>query len=318
MSKKLKRFDVGVLTRHEFVDHVIDYLGQVSELNIVSSKVDEHIKFFKAMIKEKRQTIPAAVVGYGGSGKDLRDLPTPLQTKLLPLVFRHWHEIAEGNKKIPLLILGHSFDEVFLRKMRILNVAIPDLRLIQFINVHRFNSINDRFNTINNHYVNSLMKDKKIKNEVNDLHTAVVEYLKAGGELGGRSYHVLDCEVPAGEGTVKSEVIDILALEKKRRWLTVIELKFEKLTNASLQSVIFQGLDYCNWVEDHKKGLNMLFSKYKIDTRRRTRLIIINGPEKFPQFHKDFADSCIKKDRYQEIELYYTNSSIPLRISPFC
>ena len=317
MVKKRKRFDVTVLERYEFVDYIIDYLRKVSELNVISSKVDKHIRFMKAETNEKKEMISAAVIGYGGSGKDLRDLPTPLQTELLPLVFRHWHKVSGGDKKVPLVILGHSFDEVFLRKIRLLNVAIPDLRLIQFINVYRFNSINDRVNAIKGHYKNSLMKDKKIKNEVNDLQSAVVEYLKAGGKLGGQSNHVLDCEVPAGEGTIKSEVIDILALEKKRRWLTVIELKFEKLTNVRLQSGIFQGLDYCNWVEDHKRGLNMLFPKHKIDTRRRTRFIIINGPEKFPQFHKDFAKSCVKKDRYQEIELYYTNSVIPLRVSLF-
>jgi hypothetical protein len=36
---------------------------------------------------------------------------------------------------------------------------------------------------------------------------------------------VLDWEVPAGEGTKKSEAIDILALEREQKWLTVIELK---------------------------------------------------------------------------------------------
>ena len=201
--------------------------------------------------------------------------------------------------------------------MRLLNIAVPDLRLIQFINAYRFNSIERRFKSMKDHYENHLIEHPKIRNEVNDFHPAVVEHLKSGIELGGRSYDVLDCEVPAGEGTVKAEVIDILALEKKRKWLTVIELKYEKLSNARLQSSIFQGLDYCNWVEEHKRGLSMLFPQYNIDVRRRARFILINGPEKFPAFHLDFAELYIKKDKYQEIEFYYSNSKLPLKFTQF-
>jgi len=312
-----QRFNVKVLERYEFVDYIIEYLKQALRLKIENPKIEKHLKFYKGTFNKKGKATSVAIVGYGGSGKDLRDFPTPLQTELLPLVFKHWHKISNGNSNIPLIILGHSFDEVFLRKMRLLDIAIPDLRIIQFINVYRFESIKNRFQELENHFQKKLIYKSRIKNEVNDFHSAAVEYLKSGGELNGRKYHVLDSEVPAGEGTIKSEVIDILSLERKRRWLTVIELKYEKLTNARLQSAIFQGLDYCNWIEDHKRGLSMLFPQYNIDVRRRTRLILINGPEKFPEFHKDFAKACTKKDKYQEIELYFAKNKIPLSLTQF-
>lgn len=315
--KKRERFDVKVLERHEFVDYVIKYLKNELGVLIDNAAYSNHLAFYKAVIHDKNKYIPAAVVGYGGSGMDLRDLPTPLQTELLPCVFEYWNKVSGGNSAIPLLILGHSFDEVFLRKIRLLKIAIPDIRLIQFINVNNFASMEARFGRFKEHYAKNLANGSKIKNEVIDFQSAVVEYLKGGGELGGRTYDVLDCEVPAGEGTKKSEMIDILALERKRKWLTVIELKYEKIQNARLQSMVFQGLDYCNWVEDHKRGLAMLFPKHAIDVRRRTRLILINGPDGFPESHKDFAKACNVQDRYQEIELYYTNDSAPLKFTTF-
>lgn len=316
-SKKRLRFDVKLLERYEFVDYIVEYLKNNLGAVIEAKNSSNHLAFYKATICDRNKQISAAIVGYGGSGTDLRDLPTPLQTELLPLVFEYWHKISAGSSAIPLIILGHSFDEVFLRKIRLLKVTIPDIRLIQFINVYRFESIKERFRRIKEHYETNLTNAVKIKNEVMDFQAAVVEYLKSGGELGSYNYDVLDCEVPAGEGTKKSEVIDILALERKRKWLTVIELKYEKLLNARLQSVIFQGLDYCNWVEDHKRGLAMLFPEQAIDVRRRTRLILINGPDKFPESHKEFAKACNLHDRYQEVELYFTNDRIPLVLNRF-
>ena len=316
-SKKRQRFDVRVLERYEFVDYIINHLKNTLELRIETSKIDNRLKFSQATVNDKNRRLKVAVVGYGGSGKNLRDLPTPLQTELLPLVFNFWHKVSKGNVKTPLLILGHSFDEVFLRKMRLLNDAIPDLRLIQFINVYRFSSIKRRFDMYDYHCQRHLAEKPSIRNEVNDFHPSIVDYLKADGELDGKKYYVLDCEVPAGEGTVKSEMIDVLALERKKRWLTVIELKYEKLDNRRLQSSIFQGLDYCNWVEEHKEGLAMLFSDHKIDTRRRTRLIMINGPQKFAEFHKQIAHNVTLRDRYQEIEMYYSNDRYPLSLKLF-
>lgn len=316
-SEKRIRFDVKVLERYEFVNYIVEYLKNNIGVTIELPNYSNHLAFYKGSICVKNKQLPAAIIGYGGSGTDLRDLPTPLQTELLPLVFEHWNKISAGDSAVPLLILGHSFDEVFLRKIRLLKIAIPDIRLIQYINVLRFKTLQESFQCIKEHYENNLTKTVKIKNEVTDFQAAVVEYLKAGGELGGYSYDVLDCEVPAGEGTKKSEVIDILALERKRKWLTVIELKYEKLLNARLQSVIFQGLDYCNWIEDHKRGLAMLFPEHAIDVRRRTRLILINGPEKFPESHKEFAKACNLHDRYQEVELYFTNDHIPLVLNQF-
>jgi hypothetical protein len=311
---KRKRFNTKVLERYEFVESILNYLQNKCNLRTTLSKRDKNIGFYSGTRKENGKLLPVAIVGYGGSGKDLRDLPTPLQTELLPLIFEHWNKISDGNIKTPLIILGHSFDEVFLRKIRLLKVVIKDIRLIQFINVDRFRSLEERFQKLDNYY-DTLLKNLKIKNEKNDFQAAIVKYLKSGEALGKYRYDILDCEVPAGEGTIKSEVIDILAVERERKWLTVIELKYEKLPGVRLQSVIFQGLDYCNWVEDHKRGLAMLFPNKVIDVRRRTRLILINGPDKFPVFQTEFAKACRACDPYQEIEFYYTNDNEPLVFS---
>lgn len=316
--RERKRFDIKTLERYEFVNYVIEYLKNNTDFTIGSPRFSPNrLVFCKGSICARSKQIPIAIVGYGGSGTDLRDLPTPLQTELLPTVFDHWNNVSGGNGAVPLLILGHSFDEVFLKKIRLLKIVIPDIRLLQYINVINFSYFEKRLSQFREHYNNKLLNVTKIKNEVIDFQAAVIEYLRAGGELGGYSYDVLDCEVPAGEGTKKAEKIDILALERKRKWLTVIELKYEKLLNTRLQSVVFQGLDYCNWVEDHKRGLAMLFLNKVIDLRRRTRLILINGPDGFPESHQEFAKACNIQDRYQEVELYYTNDSVPLSFTAF-
>jgi len=38
---------------------------------------------------------------------------------------------------------------------------------------------------------------------------------------------------------------------------------------------------------------------------------------KFPEIYAKFVEVCKTYDRYQEIELYYTNDRIPLTIRPF-
>jgi hypothetical protein len=316
-EKKAKNFDRKRLEKYLFIEKTLDYLeNNGCGLENVIPFPDEHPKLYKASINERKKNLQIAIAGYGGSRKDIRAFPTPLQTEYLPTLFEHWNKISEGNGHVPLLILGYSFDEVFLRKIRLLSAVIPDLRLIQFINVmHLKDSRNESLRKLYAHYQS--MNDSKFKDERYDLKAAVVEYLKEGGDLDGRTYEVLDVEVPAGEGTIKSESIDILALESKSKWLTVIELKYVNSTNRHLRSVIFQGLDYCNWAEDYKKGLAMLYPEHHINTRKRTKLILINGPGKFPSFHEHIARASRIKDRYQEIELYYTNDSIPLTITPF-
>jgi hypothetical protein len=312
-----ERFDVRCLEKYQFVDYVIQYLKENNALLIKSNKVERHLKLLTGTVFENRKETKIACVGYGGSGSDLRALPTPLQTELLPFVFHFWNNVSDGDKSVPLLIMGHSFDEVFLRKMRLLGTAIPDLRLIQYINVLNLSYLEERINRMKEHNQKMVNEKKKIKCEVMDFQAAIIEHLVKDGRIGQEKYHVVDCEMPAGEGTKKAEVIDILALEVRRKWLNVIEVKFEKLNKPRTQGVIFQGLDYCNWVEEHKKGLAMIFPDRKVDTRRRTRLLVINGPDGFPGFHKDVVNACVKKDRYQEIELYFTGNKLPLEFKRF-
>jgi len=315
-SKIKHTFNVMRLEDYTYVHQITKYLKKNIGMKLDPFKKSNHLELYKGYTSKG---FPAALIGYGGSGPDLRALPTPLQTELLPLLFEHWKNIkkAEGNKNIPLLILGHSFDEVFLRKIRLLKTEIPDIRLIQYINIEHLKSYEYRFRKLTEYCESNLTEGVAIKSEKNDLQPAVIKYLISGKELGGKSYKVLDWEVPAGEGTRKSEVIDILALESKHKWLTVIEIKFENINKTRLLSVIFQGRDYCNWVEDHKRAIEMLFPNHAIVVRRRTRLILINGPDKFPDSYPDFTNACSRRDRYQEIELYYTNDHIPLSFTQF-
>ena len=303
-------------SRDEFINYIVDYLKNNCSVKVNHEKIENGLLFLEGTASIGRKLSPVALVGYPGSGKDIRDLPTPWQTEVLPILFRFWSELSKKNELVPLIILGHSFDEVFLRKVSLLRPAVKNIFMIQYINVWNINHLGDQLDQCGHHMENSLKKEAAIKNERHDLKSAIIEYLRIGNKLGQFEYEIIGIEVPAGEGTKKSESIDILALERQRHWLTVIELKYEDIGRRRLESSILQGLDYCRWVEENKRALAMLLPKHKIDTRRRTRLILINGPKKFPTFYGDFIRSWQERDRYQEIELYYTNDRTPITISP--
>jgi hypothetical protein len=303
-------------SRNEFVKYIVDYLKNNCSFKIYPNKVENGLIFYEGTDSIGGKLSPVALVGYPGSRKDIRDLPTPWQTEVLPIIFRFWSELAKKNELVPLIILGHSFDEVFLRKVSLLRAAIKNIMMIQYINVRNIEHFEDQLVECRRHMENSLKKEIVIKNERGDLKSAVIDYLSSGNKLGQYDYEIIGIEVPAGEGTIKSESIDILALERQRHWLTVIELKYEDIGHRRLESSILQGLDYCRWIEENKRALAMLLPMHKIDTRRRTRLVLINGPKKFPAFYGEFIKSWRERDRYQEIELYYTNDRIPVTISP--
>ena len=286
----------------------------------------------KPIENKKNITIPIALYAHTGQKRksaqpedtQTKDARTPgLQASVLndtlPKLYEFWQECSNSNPRIPLFIIGHSFDEVFERKIRLLAPCIPDIRMLQYINVHRFinskNSIEKRRSKVKKDYDNLSARKGKIKDERTDFMSAMHDYLSNGGELGGKKYDILDWEVQTGQGTKRAEKIDFLAVEKSKKWLTVIELKFARSTDTRLKAAIFQGIDYANWVEKHKYELAMIYPKPKIHLRHRTRLILINGPKGFPGYYRNISGSYCSKDKYQEIEFYALKNEF-LPISP--
>jgi hypothetical protein len=189
--------------------------------------------------------------------------------------------------------------------------------MLQYIHVHRFfnfkTSITKREDNLIEKYNKLRIGKRIIENEGNDLMSAFHNYLSAGKELGGSKYDIVDWEVQAAEGTNRAEKIDFLAIERSKKWLTVIELKFTSIKDIRLHGSLFQGMDYCNWVEKHKYELTMIYSNQKVHFRHRTRLILINGPEGFPNYYPEIIRNYRSKDRYQEIECYrLEKSTLPL------
>lgn len=74
MSEKRQRFDVRTLDRYEFVDYVLEYLKNNIGITVESSNRSNHLAFYKGSIRVKNKQLPVAIIGYGGSGTDLRDL----------------------------------------------------------------------------------------------------------------------------------------------------------------------------------------------------------------------------------------------------
>jgi hypothetical protein len=278
----------------------------------------QYLKLKTATFIDNKKTSIVPMGLYGGGGQELRHIPTPYLNNTLPKLYEFWRTFSHSEPGLPLFIIGHSFDEVFERKIRLLTPCIPNIRMLQYINVHRFfcfrTSIEERKTKIKKEYKELLTHRKTIKDERHDFIPAMHNYLSMGGELGGKKYEILDWEVQAGEGTKRAEKIDFLAVERSKKWLTVIELKFADLEDIRLKGSIFQGMDYCNWVEKHKYELAMIYSDLKINTRHRTRLILINGPKGFPDYYSEIIKSFRSRDKYQEIELYSLNNA-SLRIN---
>lgn len=283
--------------------------------------IGQNLQLYTAIFAENKRHITVPVVLFGGTGQELRNISTPDLNNTLPKIYEFWVKITGLNTDAPLFIVGHSFDEVFERKIRLLCPCIPDIRMLQYINIHRFRnastSTENRANKLVMKY--EIVKQKRnIENEEDDFMAAMYNYINNEGKIGDKNYRILDWEVQAGEGTTRAEKIDFLALERSKRWLTVIELKFTDLIDIRLQGSIFQGMDYCNWVEKHKYEIAMIYNnkKWKIDTRRRSRLILINGPDGFPSYYSRIVTCCKKIDRYQEIELYSLSDEVlPIKLN---
>jgi hypothetical protein len=268
----------------------------------------QYLQLWTATLIENKKNITVPIALYAGTGQKRRDIPTPDLNDTLPKLYEFWRKYSNSNPHIPLFIIGHSFNEVFERKLRLLGPCIPYIRILQYINVHRFfifkTSIEERRSKMKKEYDKLSAGKRKIENEKCDFMSVMYHYLSNGGELGGKKYDILDWEVQAGEGTLRAEKIDFLAVERSKKWLTVIELKFADLKDKRLHGSIFQGMDYCNWVEKHKYELAMIYSNHKIHTRHRSRLLLINGPKRFPDYYPKIRRSYCSRDKYQEIELY--------------
>jgi hypothetical protein len=327
MAKKKKdgKFGYALKTLEYFRE-----IGKHSELK----SYGEYLQLCTAPFKNI--TIPIALYGHSGQRrkpaqaedkrredtqtKDARTLGLKASAlnDTLPRLYEFWQEHSKSNRITPLFIVGHSFDEVFERKIKLLSPCIPDIRMFQYVNLSRFSSSNKsnvmRSSDMKSRFNKLLASGRSIKREVEDFMPAMHDYLIKEGELGGKKYDILDWEVETGQGTKRAEKIDFLAVERRDNWLTVIELKFTNLEDIRLKGSIFQGMDYCKWVEKHKYELAMIYSNDKINLRHRTRLILINGPAGFPSYYPEIRKRYRKTDKYQEIEFYFLGDvSAPIR-----
>jgi hypothetical protein len=269
----------------------------------------KYLQLWTATLIENKKHITVPIALYWGTDQKREDFSASSLNDTLPKLYEFWQKYSNSNLHIPLFIVGHSFDEVFERKLKLLSPCVPDIRMLQYINVSRFfnvkTSIEERSSKIKKQYDNLFAGKRRIENEKHDFMAAMHNYLNNGGELGGKKYDILDWEVQTAEGSKRAEKIDFLAVERSKKWLTVIELKFTDLNDKRLLGSIFQGMDYCNWVEKHKYELAMIYSNHNIHSRHRSRLILINGTKGFPDYYPKIIDSYCSRDKYQEIELYY-------------
>ncbi len=303
--------------QYRIAKKTLSYFNNISCLKLKDS-YGKHLQLYTAILSEYSNNTTIAVASYSETGPELRHIATPVLNNTLPRIYNFWKQCSNSDPLIPLLVIGHSFSEVFERKISLLSPSIPIIYRIQYINVSRFfnykTSRPAREKTIKKNF-GMLESRGEIRNEEPDFMAAIYDYLCHGKEIGGKKYDVLDWEVQAGEGTKRAEKIDFLSVERSNRWLTVIELKFTNAEDIRLHGSIFQGMDYCNWVEKHKYELSMIYSDHKVHTRHRTRLILINGPEGFPKYYPELIRNSYSKDKYQEIECYRLDkSTLPLSL----
>ena len=337
MKKAMKKKDDREKTNDKkpikftYAKKTIKYFEKALTNFKVEEKYGRYLQLGSARFIENKKDLIVPIALYGGTGQLSRTIPASSINDTLAKLYKFWEKYAKPHQDVPenqtkpdpdfpLFVVGYALDEVFERKIGLLGPCIRDIRMLQYINVYRFfcsnSSMEKRTETMNKKYGDLLKRNGIIKNEKDDLMSAIHTYLTEGRNLDGRKYDILDWEVQAGEGHQRAEKIDFLAVEKsKRKWLTVIELKFTDLDDPRLQGSIFQGMDYCNWVERHKYELAMIYSDQKIHTRHRTKLILINGPDGFPDYYPDILEKYCSKDKCQEIELYSLKTlSLPIEL----
>lgn len=214
------------------------------------------------------------VVGFPGYGVDLttRNITAPyLRHVLYPIVDLHRRLNDHYGDSLPCLyLLGVWFPDVFLRKFRLLEHAIPKIIVLT----------PDLFDDVS-------AKGLELPEKVNEqwVQLRLREMMKEDEDTGlavpvKRGYIHLEYlrhELSTTEGTVKREQLDVLAVDKADRSLVLFELKGPDGSRKELENLFFQALDYREWLEHNKLALKLSFEKIRgitLNTEKPVRMVL--------------------------------------------
>jgi len=271
--------------------------GLISKKPVITEKLTRLPLF----VYQGKKSWEGLVVCFPGTKKDLstQNVSTPYLRHILYPIIDLQQRLREYYKKsMPCIyVIGDRFNDVFLRKFRLLKINTPHVIILT----------GDLQKCINK--PPELPKEGK-KNTENRIKYLLCKMssegnLKIPTDNGTDiDFRYICNELPAFEGTQNPERLDILGYDKIDKSLAAFEIKKpDTKDRVDLENLFLQGLEHLNWLEDNKMTIKFMFegpAGNKINTRKRVKLVLGFGGENPPELFEEFRKAK-QKDRYFEV-----------------
>lgn len=296
------------------LNNLLDLLRKVAEKNRMQiddvpeellergeDKITKLLTNLKLCVIKGNRSWGGLIVGFPGSKKELYtySVGTPYLRKILYPILELYKRLNKQAESRCLYILGARFSDVFLRKFRLLKSIIPHVIIIT----------DDLMKCANN--VSKSIIEKKSKITEKWIQGYICKKMRSPDVLnipvegGSIETGFIAYEVPAYEGTLKPEKLDILGYDKNDHSLIAFEIKGPECDLVELKNLFLQGIEHRNWLEENKMAIKFLFEGpkgKKIYTTKRVRLILGFCGEKVPPLFFKLRKQAMRKDPFLKID----------------
>lgn len=304
-SSDLKK---GILDS-EHMDELKELLGNHLTIEkipndlIKTSNISGYLTKLPLFIAKGNKSWQGLVVGFPGDAKDIttRNVGTPFLRMLLYPILELFQRVNEhlNNDAKCVYFLGSRFPDVFVRKFKLLSLLTPHLIILTNDLVKTIRDYSPEISKPQNNKLESLYQ-QKLCAAMNSEGGLSVPTASGQIKIGYISH-----KVRTAEGTKNPEELDILGYDTKNNSLVVFEIKGPSCKKNQLENLFLQGLDHRNWIEDNKMAIKFIKEGpqgKKINTRKRTRLILGFCNEEIPPLFHELRNTLVRKDKYVEID----------------
>lgn len=269
-------------------------------------KITDNLGRLELRISKGNKSWEGLVVGFPGTKKQLSTefVGTPYIREILyPILDLHRRLQQYNRRKMPCIyLLGERFNDVFLRKFRLLNTVTPHVVVLT----------DDLLHCIKSNSFKVPAPQKKL-NEAWIQYNLCKKMLSNNGlSLCGITTKLLAFEVPTHEGTKNPERLDILGYDANDGTLIALELKGPDCGRVQLENLFLQGMEHRNWLEENKMAVKFMFEGPrgdKINTRKRVRLMLGFCDKTAPNIFYELREIACKKDKHLNIDFCRFNIS---------
>ncbi len=238
------------------------------------------------------------VIGFPGSTEELttKMIGTPELRKILYPMADLRRRISDRYAiELPCVyLLGVSFPDVILKKLRLLDLIIPHIVVLTHDLPDRSEPRPPAGRPGEQGVQERLCYDMKDQ-----------DGLRVPVEGGHIRLDYVTHELPTNEATYGREQLDILGLDKQDKSLVAFEIKGPRCGRVELENLFFQGLAHRRWLELNIRALKFIFDQpggRRIDMRKRVRLILGLFEPRVPDLFWELRAQAMGRDRYLKVD----------------